>query len=304
MIFKRIPQDFFGDSLVIGCGNTFFNRLYDYVLGDRHKLHSNKNNFYTIDADPKQNPDCVWKITGAEHHVYLRNKFRFVVFEYLVHDAYLEHNGHFKNAIFEPFLKPKYGAVLIIGKPVSENSTPLKGQVYLKSKAKNSLIVRAPAGVNPTLVIKSLNFDAQEMIRACNIDAHDLTNEPYDIKINESFVKQAALDIIFNQSNRLEAEIKSFEHSRTPAFFAGIAKRTAKNTALKILYNAILEDYPAKTLNQIITETRENNPVLTAGKIQHLIKDALDVIISMEAYHLYKCKQLNQSHPGFSNRPH
>lgn len=153
-------------------------------------------------------------------------------------------------------------------------------------------MVKGPVGLDPALVIKSLDEDAQKIIENYELRITELKHDSYDKKVNEDFIKTKALQIVDREIDRLIFNRNKIMNSGF-AFFKSkrLSARNKKISALSELKNQIFLRFPDKSIAKIIEET---HPELISETGKHFTKDKLQRIIQMEAYHLDKCNQLDK----------
>lgn len=297
---NRDIRNFFGDSLVVGCGemsNAKFLRAYSDFFGDAyHQLHSNKDYFYSIDIAEEVNPDLQCDIRDCPES--LNKRFDFIFLEYLSGFVYLDSvTGDFSNKRIEEILFD-FGILFIAGYLPKHKRQQIDGQIYEASTEEAVLIVKGPATLDPALVIRSLDEDAQKLLSKYKLSGAESKHDSYDQKVNQDFIKIKVLQIIDREIDRLSLARNKMMHGGIGLFKSKkLAIKDGKILGLNKLKIQISLHYPVQTLAKMIEESCANHPALLSGTVKHLTKDKLQRITEMENYHLTRCNQLDKKTP-------
>ena len=156
--------------------------------------------------------------------------------------------------------------------------------------------------MSPTLIVKSLNPDAQRLIQIHGLQLKTV-EENYNQGANEQFLQDKAIEIVDRQIQRLKQEIcqiasQILRSKATSLFYMqNLKKKNAKLSALREIKVQIRNKFPQTSLHSIIEDATERYPELTSGLFQHVVDDYLKVILEMEKYHQANCKETVKNLP-------
>ncbi|MBI2785929.1 MAG: hypothetical protein HYX60_06350 [Legionella longbeachae] len=140
------------------------------------------------------------------------------------------------------------------------------------------IIIKGDKNIDPNLIIKSLNKNAQKAILNEGIDINILTLDvKYDKELSFKYVHNRSLELIDNQIKRLDKESLQLGNS----FFDQKQKliKAKKITALGELKKEIEK---SNQVSSIINSINNTYPELLSGTLSHKTKDCISSIMEME----------------------
>ncbi len=275
--YKRDVAFFYGDSIVLGCGDVTKHGMFR-----NPSPHTDKERFYTLDTNASTEPDCIHNLDRG-CPTKLHGRFNFVLVEYLPFSVHLYrpdapevcpiNQSKIKQSIFD-FMAEE--AVLLIegGLPFLSHNEMIYESYQQRLPHEDApdsgygLLVKGPAGISPALIVASLNPSAFALIASRGFVLEEMKNAEADQQADNDFIRVKAVEIINRQVERLAEEQKTK--------FSPLKEQ--KIQGLSRIKKEI--EQSDQSLSEIITTY--NSSTISSGFFRSLTKEDLQTICQLE----------------------